>query len=810
MDRRTFVMSCVALAVAPRVARALDPAEPSFRSARPIWPRGRATEMNLFVGFRTKVRRAPSRRVVLRLAASSLYRASVNGRFVGHGPARGPHGFYRVDEWDLTPMLTPGDNILAVEVAGYNVNSFYLLDQPAFLQAEVLAGETVVASTGGAGEAFVASVLDYRVQKVQRYSFQRTFVEAYRLDDGFSHWQSEWTAPFATAEVEVQPAKALLPRRVAQPDFAVVRPARHVSDGRIERREAVEKLWKDRSLVNVGPAFKAYPEPELALVLSTELQHLDSSQTASLDRPWSTDDAVPLSAGRFRILDLGRNLTGFPGLVVTCSAPTELRIVFDEILSAGDVDFKRLTAVNAISYSLRPGTFRLEAIEPYTLRYLKLICLEGACRVSDVTLREYGHPPVAGARFAASDERLNRLFDAGVATFRQNTLDVFMDCPSRERAGWLCDSFFTARSAFALTGRTLVEDAFLENYQRAERFAFLPDGMLPMCYPADHNDGVFIPNWALWLVVQLEEYAARGGDRAILDGLKARVLRLFEFFRQYENADGLLEKLPSWVFVEWSAANSFVQDVNYPSNMLYAGALSAASRLFALPELAAKAARIRDTVRRQSFDGEFFVDNAVRKDGRLEVTRNRSEVCQYFAFFFDVADVTTHAALWERLRDKFGPDRQTSGAFPDVHAANSFVGNMLRLELLSRDGRHRQVLDESVGYLMYMAERTGTLWENVQATASLNHGFASHIVRTLQRDALGVQAIDPVRRTVLLRFGDAALQWCEGTVPTPGGPLTVRWERTGDGVSYRVAVPVGYTVSVENRTGGPLRRAVVS
>jgi alpha-L-rhamnosidase len=50
---------------------------------------------------------------------------------------------------------------------------------------------------------------------------------------------------------------------------------------------------------------------------------------------------------------------------------------------------------------------------------------------------------------------------------------------------------------------------------------------------------------------------------------------------------------------------------------------------------------IPETIRRQSFAGEFFVDNAIRKDGRLQVTRNRSEFCQYFAFCFDVATSPT-------------------------------------------------------------------------------------------------------------------------------------------------------------------------
>ena len=71
--------------------------------------------------------------------------------------------------------------------------------------------------------------------------------------------------------------------------------------------------------------------------------------------------------------------------------------------------------------------------------------------------------------------------------------------------------------------------------------------------------------------------------------------------------------------------------------MLYAGALDAASKLYNLPDLHTQAEAVREAIRKQSFDGEFFVDNALRKDGQLKVTHNRTEVCQYYAFFFGVA-----------------------------------------------------------------------------------------------------------------------------------------------------------------------------
>ncbi len=151
----------------------------------------------------------------------------------------------------------------------------------------------------------------------------------------------------------------------------------------------------------------------------------------------------------------------------------------------------RLDCANIVTYELGPGDYVLESIEPYTMRYLKVIALEGACEVREVGLREYVNPDTQEARFTATDDRLNTLFRAGVETFAQNAVDVFMDCPSRERAGWLCDSFFTARVAKDLSGDTAVERNFVENFSLPASFPHLPPGMLPMCYPADHYDGVW-------------------------------------------------------------------------------------------------------------------------------------------------------------------------------------------------------------------------------------------------------------------------------------------------------------------------------
>ena len=128
-----------------------------------------------------------------------------------------------------------------------------------------------------------------------------------------------------------------------------------------------------------------------------------------------------------------------------------------------------------------------------------------------------------------------------------------MDCPSRERAGWLCDSFFTAQSEQYFAGNSNVEIAFIDNFVMAEEFPSVPEGILPMCYPSDNLDGNHIPQWNMWLMVELEQFFKRTEDNP--EKYRKICYDFLGYIMQFKNADGLLEKMPGWNFVEWSMAN---------------------------------------------------------------------------------------------------------------------------------------------------------------------------------------------------------------------------------------------------------------
>ena len=778
-----------------------------FSEATPIWPNQLENEQNITIGFYTSFKKPATGEVVLAITGSSIYRIYLNGKFVGHGPARAGHDYYRVDDWSLTPYLQAGINHLAIEVASYHVNSYYLLDQPAFLQAEVTTGESVLCATSTKKTDFVAYRLLERIQKVPRYSFQRPFIEYYRLDPSFDQWRTHPEPDLKKLVYSQVSTKNLIPRRISYPTFTIRQPIAEEANGKIYTNIKREKYWKDRSLINIGEQLQGFKENDLVYNPAIELQEMESNEIIIHYETFSTLEKYHLDNNQFRTFDMGTNLSGFIGIELEVSQAGRFFITFDEILTDGDVDFKRMDCINAITYELEPGKYSLESIEPYTFRHLKIIATNGAAVIHDVYLRELTNPDVNKASFQSSDHRLNRIFESGVETFRQNALDLFMDCPSRERAGWLCDSYFAARVAQDVSGHALIEKNFFENFLLPDSFDHLPEGMLPMCYPADHNDGVFIPNWAMWFVIQLPEYLSRTNDRALVDALKPKVLKLLKYFEPFENESGLLEKLDSWIFIEWSEANRFVQDVNYPTNMLYAATLQKVGELYQEKKLIQKAEHIRDSIRSQSFNGTFFVDNAIRdKNGQLQPTNNITEVCQYYAFYFNVANIDSHPALWQKLSKDFGPQRKDNNLYPNVYFANSFIGNYLRLELLSQYQLQSQLLKESIDYFDYMAKRTGTLWENQSAHASCNHGFAAHIVHVLYRDVLCIRSIDYQKKLITIQFSNVNLNYCKGQLPIGHDLISLQWKCHKDTLLYQLDVPENFTANILNNTKLKLKK----
>ena len=686
-----------------------------FNFAKPVWVENREKEKNLSVCLTSKVKRGSA---LLRIAAHTLYQAFLNGKILAEGPARAGHGYYRVDEIDLTDKLDAEVNVIEIIVAGYNLSSFYLLNEPSFVCAEIIADGVPVAVTGGDG--FESRIYTERVSKVQRYSFQRPFSEVYALPGKYE--------PVRLVPTE---SKRFITREVPYPKYDAEPIADVISKGSFEINEP-ETL--DFCKNNYQPFIRgtggdyAFELDELEVFTEREIRRLSCTMSPCT----ISGNSFEVGKNECFISDLGKELTGFISFDIETTGG-RLFITFDEVLRDGDIDFSRMTTTNCVIYDFEPGKYSIVGMEPYSMRYVKFHSCAEKIVINNPRLIKFEFGGEIRPAPEINDPELKKIYDAAVSTFKQNTVDIYMDCPSRERAGWLCDSYFTSRTEYELTGKSAVEHAFLDNFVFSEKFG-VPSGMLPMCYPSDQYDATYIPNWAMWYGIELKEYFERTGDRRFVDSARERMYALVDFFRRFENADGLLDKLESWVFVEWSHSNDLVQDINYPSNMLYSLFKRSIGELYSDDGLIAESYKLAETVREKSYRNGWFCDNSVyNENGVAELTGEVTETCQYYAFFTGVATKETHGELWDKLVKGFGPHRKENNGYPDVYFSNAFIGNYLRMELLFREGLYDQMLEEIKGYFGYMADKTGTLWENDGDYASCNHGFASHVLVWLRR-----------------------------------------------------------------------------
>ena len=609
------------------------------------------------------------------LSAADFFRVYINGKFVCYGPERTAEGYARVRTLALSDVEK-----LEIYVSAYNIPCYACDQQLPYFGAELKKQGKTVANTGD----FKCYDYPERRRDVPKFSYQRGFLELY-----------DYRNPIRI-EYETYPVPA--PRFIGgigdTADYAAL-PFKYLSESEGNGfSKMLEVWWKD--VPSCQPVEGAF---------DVEREFYEATKSGYR----ATDYA------------LAGIRSGFLRLEVEAEEEVTVYATFEEIQPNGKWIFRRSNNNEFVGWVFPKGKFTVFSAEPYTMKFLKILTSGKAKITPALVTYENATPAIVKME---GDSKLIDVMHAAESTFRQNAVDLFTDCPGRERAGWLCDSYFTALTENLLTGKNVIERQFLENIIIAKTDDII-DGMIPECFPAQQvNKDGYIPNWAIWFVLQLEAYQERTGDKSLTALAKDKVFALLDFFSPCENEYGLLEDLRGWIFLEWSICNEkeYVEGVNFPTNMMYAKMLEAVANLYDRADLAKKAKKIRKEIYARSYDGKFFADNAVRVDGKLtRCDTHVSETCQYYALFTGMIE---EKAFKEKMITQFGPLRK-EGVYPEIGRSNMFIGNYLRFFWLCDEGEYDRVLDECAEYFSGMAEKTGTLWEKDTDDASCNHGFAS-------------------------------------------------------------------------------------
>ena len=710
-----------------------------FKNAKPVFIKNQHKALNYQAGFKTVFTADENKSYKLVITGATLYEITLNGDFVGYGPARAPHGYIRYDEIEL--KVKAGENTLCVSVAGYNCPCFYSVEMNSFVQAEVFENGESIAYTGRDFKGI--SLTDLRIRQALRYSYQRTFMEDWCFDNAadLTNWK--------TVDFEGEPLmervyeEELIPREWAMPKFNIDNSARKFRNGRFKYKDDYKSMDKRHftDLANQG-GFPLYA-----------IAHNLIDAVAGI---YFTDFKTDMTENRYEFYELDTNNTGFIKTKILAKEDSEIFVFGGERMaayasssggtSAGiDMDLCGSNLSTIIRYELKKSDkpYDLQTFECYTVKYIGILVRKGEVEVQNVALREYSYPEYEATTFSCADKELECIFEAARNTYRQNTVDTFMDCPSRERAGWLCDSYFTGQSSLLFSGSGKAEQLYLKNFTMAKYFPELPLGMLPHNYPGEVKG--FIPQWSMWYVLELKEYFDRYADDK--EYYRTTVYDLLAWFKKYEIEGGLLGKTPGWGFIEWSLANEMIgdYDLSYPTNMLYSKVLSDIGEMYNDNALIEQSNMIKKYILDNAFDGVHFVDGAAyNESGKLENFGEMSEACQHYAMMFGIVDKNDERfeKFFDLVHNVYGFGRRAEGTLmPEVAFGSAFIGYVVRYEGLVGLREYDRLIKDVKELYGPMAKATGTLWET-EVGASYNHGFASVAAVYIMKSLSGITKID--------------------------------------------------------------------
>ena len=313
--------------------------------------------------------------------------------------------------------------------------------------------------------------------------------------------------------------------------------------------------------------------------------------------PLSMEYLTPASAARLddgsTLLDMGREIVGITE--IDCTGLTDPFTVrhAEELLPDGHARFclrANCLYEDSITPDGRAGSVSL--FEPKGFRWVELPpsypYRDGCLRVLKVNypFREAGRMTCADPDF----EAIWRLCKNGVEV---GTQDTYLDCPTREKGGFIGDAYITAFSHLLLTGDARVLRKLLLDIAHSLRMDPDQTDVVPSYITGGLTD------YALLVPSLLLRYYQATADadtvRALLPVLDANA----ELMRSFENADGLITRPVSRVnsiqkddkttLVDWPM--DLLGDYDFAPaadgtssvlNSLYYGNLRAAAALYAL------------------------------------------------------------------------------------------------------------------------------------------------------------------------------------------------------------------------------------
>jgi alpha-L-rhamnosidase len=507
------------------------------------------------------------------------------------------------------------------------------------------------------------------------------------------------------------------------------------------------------------------------------------------------DCVVAAKSRRRVVLDLGDYYCGYPELAVSRGRGTRVRVHWAEALFSGpDPNSAKgnRDEVEGKYFIGRGDEFLPDGGEARVFdslwwscgRYVELLVETGDEPVTmhAFRIRETRYPLEWEGSLDLGDDRFNRALPILWRGLQMCSHETYMDCPYYEQLMYAGDTRLEVLTTYVATRDDRLPRKAVEMFARS----LLPTGLTQSRYPCACRQ--VIPQFALFWVAMVHDYALWRGDLDFVRSLMVPVRTVCDAFLASVGSDGLLRTPEGWNWIDWVPEWSATRGAHPLDETGLSGVNN--WQLVMVLTLAEKLERwvgLEERADRLCGEAKALADRATeafwREDqGLIADTPTGSSLSEHAQCY----------ALLSGLLEEGKRERVLSGLLSDLDLARATIYFQHYLfEALTQAGRADAILDRLDLWYGLPGMGFKTTLEAPEPSRSDCHAWGAHPIYHAFASILGIRPAAPGFERVTITPQLGGLPRAAGVLMHPRGEIQVRFQREGDRLVGDVDLPDG-------------------
>ena len=380
--------------------------------------------------------------------------------------------------------------------------------------------------------------------------------------------------------------------------------------------------------------------------------------------------------------------------------------------------------------------------------------------------------------FNSSDSLLNKIYEAGIRTSYSNLFYILTDCPTREKLGWTND----AQASIEQLYMNFDIKKFFEKWEKDICINMSDDGSLNAVIP---NYGNFyhcgpVADGLLYHLPMLDYLYT--GDNSMLLRMLPYIEKHYKFFRK---------RTVDYSLGDWDGHTNRFKDNDFIFNFYN---IKICDCIIFGKKQSDKKGYDKYLLERQN-SINWIIHNYILENGFSKV-----ETQTVISVLLSISEIKKEPLL-EQLKRCIASDNYhiTCGMWGLQYIYGALFENGLG------DLAYKMIsIKEKPSFNHWFQNGATTIWETWEDgnTDSRNHHMLSGVLAWLFKGFLGIypDIENPGYKHIkLIPCFASEIDYCDGSIETPFGRLTVSWEREKRLIKYRVIVPKGIKAIYEGR-----------